>query len=247
MEAIKKRKKRKKLILFFKTTLSFLVFAGLIILVVLFFQGSYFNLKKIDCQIENKECSDEEKIIFADLLGENIFLARVDNFEQKVLADSWQFESVEIEKKLPDRILIKLKTRQPFFNLTFDEKNWWLIDDQGFVLQGRNNSASDLPQVFYTSTIDLKVGQKLEQLVLDSVILMLKQLKEEKLISYQKILVQDNLISLTTSENMVASFSAQKNMQLQVDSLLFILRLSKIEGKLPKFLDLRYDKPVVRF
>ncbi len=244
---MKPTKKRKKLILVFKSLFSLLIFAGLISLVILFFQNDYFKIKKIDCLVAEATCSDEEKVIFADLLGDNIFLSQTDNFKKDILSRYWQFQEIQIKKQLPHQLLITLKKRQPFFNLTGDEKSWWLIDNQGFVLQREDKVFIDLPQVFYNFSLNPVVGEKLEGPTMQAVIRMLTSLTKGKLVSYQKILVQEKVITLITSENLVASFSAQKNMQTQVDSLHFVLRLSKIEGKLPNFFDFRYDKPVVGF
>lgn len=246
-ESLQSRRRKKKLILLFKSLLSLLVLGGLITLVIVFFQGDYFRIKEISCFVGETSCTDEEKIIFADLLGENIFLCQTHNFTQKILEKYWQFEQVKIEKKLPHQIIVSLKTRQPFFNMTMEGKKWWLLDQQGFVLQEKEKAFAGLPQVFYSLSLQPAVGQKIEQETIQAIVQMLTSLAQEKLINYQKIMAQENVITLFTTDQLIASFSAQKNMQVQVDSLHFIVRLSKIEGKLPKFLDLRYDKPVVRF
>ncbi len=53
-------------------------------------------------------------------------------------------------------------------------------------------------------------------------------------------------IIATFSGNLTVVFSKEKNLDFQVDTLQFILWRAKIDGKGPSFIDLRFDKPVLR-
>lgn len=54
-------------------------------------------------------------------------------------------------------------------------------------------------------------------------------------------------IQASFSGSLTALFSSEKELTSQVISLQFILSRSKIEGKLPKLVDLRFDKPVILY
>lgn len=62
-------------------------------------------------------------------------------------------------------------------------------------------------------------------------------------------------LDLSNSRELVATFSGRltvvfsrlKSLDFQVNTLQFILWRSKIEGKVPRFVDLRYNKPVLKF
>lgn len=54
-------------------------------------------------------------------------------------------------------------------------------------------------------------------------------------------------IQASFSGSLTALFSSEKNLDSQIISLQFILSRSKIEGRLPKLVDLRFDKPVILY
>lgn len=56
----------------------------------------------------------------------------------------------------------------------------------------------------------------------------------------------ENEITATFSGGLTVVFSKEKNLDFQVASLQFILWRAKIESKAPYFVDLRFDKPVVK-
>jgi len=51
----------------------------------------------------------------------------------------------------------------------------------------------------------------------------------------------------TFSGGLVVIFSTKREPQAQADSLQFIITRAKIEGRSPKRIDLRFNKPVVTF
>jgi hypothetical protein len=56
----------------------------------------------------------------------------------------------------------------------------------------------------------------------------------------------EKMIIATFSGDLTVIFSKEKDFDFQVDSLQFILWRAKIEGNVPYFVDLRFDKPVVK-
>lgn len=58
---------------------------------------------------------------------------------------------------------------------------------------------------------------------------------------------QDEQVEGSFSGNLTVFFSLDKDLFSQVISLQFILSRSKIEGKLPKLVDLRFRKPVISY
>lgn len=53
-------------------------------------------------------------------------------------------------------------------------------------------------------------------------------------------------IMATFSGNLTIVFSKEKDLKSQVTSLQFILWRTKIEGKLPYFVDFRFNKPIIK-
>ena len=72
-------------------------------------------------------------------------------------------------------------------------------------------------------------------------------MKDNYVLLEKLVVAPEERITLLLTEGVIASLSAKKEIYSQVDSLQFILRQSKIEGELPRFIDLRFDKPVVKY
>jgi len=59
-------------------------------------------------------------------------------------------------------------------------------------------------------------------------------------------LSNESEIIATFSGNLTVIFSKEKDLRSQVTSLQFILWRTKIEGKLPYFVDFRFNKPIIK-
>jgi len=57
----------------------------------------------------------------------------------------------------------------------------------------------------------------------------------------------ENYLEATLSGNLHVFLSKKEEISRQVASLQYILNRSKIEGKIPSIIDLRFDKPVLKY
>jgi len=261
MKLFKKKKKAKKksvrifkpaaskyFVLTFKSIISFFVFLLLVALVIFIFTSDYFKVNNISCEKDKLPCSEKEKSLFLDLLGANIFLLDTNKKIKAIKSNHPQIKKITIEKKLLNKILIQMINRQEYAALTLDEKFWFIVDRHGFVFQQINYQPKNLPLIYLKNNkFDLKINEQIKHEGAKSALLILESMGDN-FISLDKIMVDfDKTITLFLSEGVVASLSARKEILSQVDSLHFILRQSKIEGRLPIWVDLRFDKPVIKF
>ena len=73
----------------------------------------------------------------------------------------------------------------------------------------------------------------------------LRELLEKSGFQVKEIGMTNNFLEATVSGNLEILFQKEKDYFSQVASLQFVLNRSKIEGKIPKRIDLRYNKPVL--
>lgn len=78
-------------------------------------------------------------------------------------------------------------------------------------------------------------------------ILISQELKTNSINFMQIIIKSNNTVTVNLSPELLINLLTTKSISSQVDSLQFILRQSKIEGKLPVIIDLRFDKPVLKY
>ena len=74
---------------------------------------------------------------------------------------------------------------------------------------------------------------------------------EEKLRQYdfeiKEVLFENNYIQITLGDKTIIFFSLNKDLTSQVASLQFVLSRNKIEGRKPSIIDLRFEKPILKF
>ena len=213
---------------------------------IFIFKSNLFTIKQIDCQRDNFPCRQEIMVFLQDLRGKNIFLADTKLVEKKIIDYFVEIEDVKIEKRLLNKLIVRIVSRQPFAALTQQEKVWFLVDREFFVYKKVFEKPKELPIV-----VSLKknffLGKEVDDESLKQTLELVSELQKNYL-SFKKIkLLQKDNLQIFLNEPIVASFSARKSINKQVDSLQFILRQSKIEGKLPVFIDLRFKKPLVKF
>ncbi|MGX9757394.1 cell division protein FtsQ/DivIB [Clostridioides difficile] len=195
-------KRRKKLntnnvmiVLVFILMLSF----GICIIV----GSDLFDVKKIDV-IGNKRVTKSN--IMKELnvsLHENIFAYNFKEMKSKLIENPY-IESVEIKRKLPNKITISLKEKEIFAALK-DEDNYCYIDKKGNLLEelkGTNESKNDLIVEVDYSIDDTKSIKFKNYKTKENVFKTLNHLKEEGIyrkINYVNFKKEGNIDMLTRS------------------------------------------------
>lgn len=241
------RKIKRKISFVFKI-LSFLtVFLLLISLVVYFLTGDFFKITYLNCTKENHPCTDKEKSFFLDLIGENIFLLDSNKIVKALKKTFPKIDKLKIKKQLPNKVLIELTERKSLAGIAFDKKNCYLVDQYGYVLEKTKTCPKTKPKIVLKNIkTNFKLNEEIKEPGLKAGLLVVKLMKDNFLLLNGLVVDSDQRLTLDLSENVTATLSVQKDISLQVDSLQFILRQSKIEGDLPSYIDLRFDKPVIR-
>jgi hypothetical protein len=76
-----------------------------------------------------------------------------------------------------------------------------------------------------------------------------KEMEFKKLLGEYGLMAQNieykDTITVIFPDHLMVLFSSKSDLKYSVASLQFIISRSKIEGKIPKSIDLRFDKPVV--
>lgn len=256
MILFKKRKNKKRSDNTFKPSLAkyfivtpkkifqVLVVPLFIILVILFLNSPLFKIKRIECLKLDFPCLPEETGFFTSLLGKNIFFIPVNYYEREVRNASIKIKKIEIKRILPDKIRVELTPRVAIANLTSDQKDFFIVDEDCFVFENQQQPLPNLPLILFDEKFALSTGVFFKGKV-ENILELIVQLKRKLINSNLVKLTGIDVITLVLDEKIIATLSARKDYSEQLDSLQLILSRSKIEGKLPKKIDLRFGKPVV--
>ena len=248
-----------------------------VVCLILIFRTDLFFIHKTEIEIDNNFGCVLEKEILEPLhtQGENLFFFDSKR-NVKVLLDKFVcLEKVEITKKWPDVLMIKVAERRPVLLLKIannDEQkkifDFDLTSSQSaeFFLEKLSTSSSQFSQNFFIVdnqgkifriaektgglpilSVSLSKEPKIgEKIVgIDFAINLLSKLKEESFEVTEAEMVNSSNINVYLKEGSQIKFSSDKDLSWQVSSLQLILTQAKIEGENLKLVDLRYDKPVV--
>lgn len=167
-DKVKKEKSRKSI--FIK---NFLIIAIIIFLTILLLNSSLFNIKEI--VVEGNSVLSQNKIISISTLNldENIFKFNKNNIKKALLENPY-IENVDISRKLPNTVLIKIEERIPTYILQFTD-SYVYINNQGYMLEISNDKI-DVPTLvgFTTDLSNIKVGNRLDNKDLEKMNMVIK-------------------------------------------------------------------------
>lgn len=222
-----------------------------------------FNIKQVFIERNNTDCVKAENIEKRlGLKGKNIFLVDKRSL-LKILAGYPCIKDINLEKKFPSEVRVKVEGRSAFVNIApkkIDEHlnilsleatpssqtallNWafpslnqgFLADNEGVIFA--TGSDENLPAIFWPEE-NLKVGQKLDGSIFSKVKKVLESYPKSK-----EVQLSTNILQIQMEEKV--ALSLQKDLDKQLASLQLILEKAKIENKPMETIDLRFDKPVV--
>lgn len=146
---ILKKKKRIKLMLKF-TVLLIIIIAGIIFALV----SPIFNIKEINVS-NNNQINTETIISLSQLnLGQNIFKFNKNKVNKNIKTNAY-IESVEIKRKLPNKVQIQIEERKQEYNVEF-LNGYAYINNQGYILQISEEKQA-LPTIQGISTPDEQI------------------------------------------------------------------------------------------
>ncbi|HCB22754.1 hypothetical protein A3B42_01170 [Candidatus Daviesbacteria bacterium RIFCSPLOWO2_01_FULL_38_10] len=214
----------------------------LLIGIYLIFFSKFFIVKSVEVE-SNLTCVDKEGLLNAVAIsGSNFFLIRSLAIEEKLKSKFTCVKSAGIIKKLPNKIFLEVRNREPqarIFIVTNQEStpsaetaiDSFLVDEEGMLFSGNQESS-------------LKIYSENKNEDFKKIIAVLNKIKFFGIEIMEVIVVEDILLINSVPK---INFSLDKASDMQLASLQLILNKAKINGEAVEFIDLRFDKPVVRF
>ncbi|HUW21977.1 MAG TPA: hypothetical protein VMW41_04945 [Candidatus Bathyarchaeia archaeon] len=244
------------------------------LIVYLFTNTDILRIKKLDCYLDNRRCSQEIWAGIYNLVSGRLSLALSgDWLGAKIQKIFPQYKNEKVEVKFPDRLVVNLSEGLPVAiavfdfsgNLTFNreinlkqiETSFyqaksisnvrWLVDERGVVYsEAEENNSLPRMLIKIKEPISLSSGSSLADLSFPPFWEIIQVLSDVNLpLKYGYIETQSGQM-MVFSPDWRAIFSFN-NTDFQVDSLQLILSRAKIEGKVPQLIDLRFEKPIVKY
>jgi len=230
----------KKISLFF-----FFVF---FFLVGLFLWYNFFKIKVIkietDSQLTNLLGID-------NLKDKNIFFISENKEEKRLKEINPQIKQISIFKKYPKTLNIYIKIYTPTA-LIKSNQGFLVLSEDGrilFTLKKKENY-SFLPFINYYQLINqavYKVGDWIDLKDIKISLILLNQLKTFNLMIKDIDIVNEDMILFKLRDEKRLLFTSKRDWQKQVFSVSLILKHLKLEGKQFKQIDVRFEKPIIKF
>lgn len=243
------------------------VFVGLILLAIIstlfIIRSNIFTIQSMDVYLEKIGCVGHEEIKkSSNLLGQNFFLFNSAKVRENIKNNFLCVRDVETSRHFPNSVsifvfgrepkvfLLVLKNREATQGATFENiatpsaeqlenADSFLVDREGVIFAKAYNLV-DIPKIYYYGS-DISLGQKSKDELAGSLKIL------EKVKSYGLDIITSHLsdeIFIMNPPKII--FKMGQNIDAQLASLQLILNQAKIEEKELEFIDLRFDKPVVK-
>lgn len=225
-----------KYILTFILTFCFIFFS-------LYFFDSYFQIKKI------KIVGSKINIFgLKEITDKNIIFTSEEKIKKILKDKNPLIKFLLIEKKYPDTLVLTINLYQSIGELVVGGGYFQLSED-GKIIGKSKKENKKITKINFYQKLNYQSYNQGERISLKEILDGLYFLKSLIDINIKVDSLDINGINMIVCklENKKIIFSSEKEKELQIFQVKEIIRRFKIEGKNYKEIDLRFDKPVIRF
>jgi cell division protein FtsQ len=122
--------------------------------------SSYFNLRQVEIYGNKKVPSKQIASLVNPLIGKNIFKISSKNLIKNLTKIAW-IENVNIDKKLPDSLIIKIKEEKPAFILNSSNK-FWRVSSNCKIIEPVTGTSTEILISSNISLGDIRIGKKVK-------------------------------------------------------------------------------------
>lgn len=253
-----RRRKVSRKIFYLKIILLSLV---IFIILAIFLRTNLFAIKTVDLETENTNCVSKDQIKkIINIFEQNFFLLKNQPIERNLREKFICIRRVNLAKSFPGKVKLKIFGREPvakIFSLkdqmatesaqleniatpSANLQDGYLIDNEGVIFSKDSNNL-EIPRILVLGS-ELSVGKKFDNNNLGDSLKIIEKVKELG-ISLETVVSGDNSVIIFSKPKIIFKLD---NIDPQIASLQLILRTAKIESNQLEFIDLRFDKPIVR-
>lgn len=175
----------------------------------------------------------------------NLFLVNTETLSLQFAQKNPLLRNVQIEKHYPNRLDIFFETRKAIARIRFPQGEDVYLDEDAVVLP-HGNDVPLLP-VLHISSLDLIDNDRVANHSIKKSILIIRKLMEQGM-TVDSLTIRDDIQEIEVvigNEKLVMLSSI--DIEFFSSSLQLLLRQFRIEGKQPKEIDFRFNKPIVHF
>lgn len=166
-----------------------ILLSALIASFIYFMSSPLFNLASIEVVNNEKISTDAIKSLSELKIGENIYNFSSKKIEQNIKQNAY-IESVEISRKLPNKVILTVKEREVTYELEY-ANSYAYINNQGYILE-ISEEKKEVPIIigYTTGQDEIKPGNRLNSEDLEKLETVLKIMKSASLNDVDNIITK---------------------------------------------------------
>lgn len=219
----------------------------LLILIVIFISSIYLKIQKIEFKTNSKNYNFLGKEI---LIEKNILFLDLSETSKNLSDLNPTIKNLDIKKIFPNKISIYYEIDKPIALIKANE-GYLYLSSKGKVLQRSKNlkKQNKLPQINYYQNFDYltnATGSTIDFVDIKYSLSVLTKLKKYKNEVLSIDISRPSMIRFNLRDSIVI-FTSEKSIDDQINKLEKIILQFKVEGNNFSLLDLRFDKPVLKY
>lgn len=243
----------------------------LIILIYFLIRSNIFTIKTVDVKLKNLACTDESQISDSSkLVGQNFFFINSSKVETDIKKKYLCVKSLNVQRQIPNKVKLQVFGRDPaailvvlkseeatssavlekfieatdsasFSSFVEGPSENFLVDTEGVIYS--TNEQIDVPKIYILGQ-NLILGQKITEDLIKDTLKILREVKTFAVEVKEAKIYSRHVLLINAIPKIV--FRLDNEIDIQLASLQLILNQAKIDEKDVEFIDLRFDKPVIR-
>ena len=223
---------------------ALIIIAAFAIFFILLTFNSYFRLRTIHIEgdIESDQITGLES-----LKGKNLYFLSTDSVTDVISGNNPNIAVDEVVKEFPNRLIIKLRSMDAIAQLKLNA-GFAQLSVEGKIVKKRK-TVSSLPIINFYQQFDyyqINLGNTLDYKEILTALFLLKICQNLDL-EVESIDINDLSMIVFNLKEREFIFSAEKDMRKQGIELATLLTQFRVKTQDYKVLDLRFDKPIVKF
>lgn len=244
----------------------------LILLTYLSFRSNIFTIKTVDVKLKNLACTDDGQISDSSkLVGQNFFFIDPSKVEVNIKKKFLCVKSLNVLRQIPNKVKLQVFGRDPaailvvlkseeatgsavlekfseatdsarFSSSVEGPSEFFLVDTEG-VIYSTTIEQINVPKIYILGQ-NLILGQKITEDLINNTLKILREVKTFA-VDVEEAKIYSRYILLINAIPKIV-FRLDDKIDIQLASLQLILNQAKIDEANLEFIDLRFDKPIVR-
>lgn len=215
-----------------------------------------YEIFSVNCEVNSQTEREVGEYINSEIKGKNFFLMKSSEIEEGMFDSISYVKTVKVEKEIPNKLSLFVEVFEESLIAELSDGKCYLLSNEGFMMTEVCVEEEDCCQTYAQevgyphllatgSGLSVDINGKERLLVMVSIEEVMKVVQSYGYL-IQEIVLEDEILSVTDSEGHKFVYDLNDDVELQLQRFLIVVGKIQAEEIPFKFLDLRFERPVVK-